>query len=214
MITIPNGFFATNDDAALKAKREELKRKLLNGDRVTISPNGQINTNDNSGGNIVVPEGKLASFYWYEDNPNLYQNEIAVMNRYFPHFRLGKLSDGRLYWHGAVQPTLLGRNKWHLQLVYENNHPNNATFGGSVRVYVIDPDIDDLNAQLDGQIPHLLRDSGGNTYLCTARQEDVRVGNTITSAASSLTWALKWIGVFELWLGGQVTRNEFAGHRF
>ncbi len=211
-IQVPPGKLAVDDDPA-KKKREELKKKLAEGKKVTISPNGQVNPNDNSGNNIQVPPGKLA-FYWYEQNQQLINDEIAAMNRYFPSFELGKLDDGRLFWFGTITPKIIGDSEWALQLVYENNHPSNSTYGGSVKVYSIEPDLEELSSELGENIPHLLKDSKNNVYLCTARKEDVRVDTVVTSAASSLAWAVKWISIFELWLAGDVTTEEFQGHSF
>lgn len=56
MIFIPTGKMAS--DATLAAKRAELKRKLLSGDRITLSNNGNAM---NGGNSISVPRGKLAS---------------------------------------------------------------------------------------------------------------------------------------------------------
>jgi hypothetical protein len=61
-------------------------------------------------------------------------------------------------------------------------------------------------------IPHLLRDHDGHVYLCTARPEDVKAGNIVTSAASSLAWAIKWISSFELYLAGDLSLTDFGAH--
>jgi len=53
---IPKGKFA--DDAALKAKREALKQKLLQGGKVTIKPTGNVTQGGDS--SITIPKGKLA----------------------------------------------------------------------------------------------------------------------------------------------------------
>ena len=186
-----------------------IRKMLAEGKKVNLT---HSMNSANSGCNIEIPPGKLASFYWYQRDPQLYQDEVAAMKRFFPTFQLGKLSDGKLYWYGKIRPKIIGNNEWHLQLVYENNHPDNSTYGGAIKVYVIDPDIDVMNSELGNTIPHLLRDSRGNTYLCTARKEDVQIGNVVTTAASTLTWAVKWVAVFELWLAGTITREQFAGH--
>ena len=54
---------SAEDDAIAKAKREELRQKLLNGGRIVISPN-----NDES--HIAIPTGKLAAKQWYEVDPS------------------------------------------------------------------------------------------------------------------------------------------------
>jgi hypothetical protein len=165
----------------------------------------------------------MPSFFWYEQNPRLLEAEKTAMNRIFPQFKMDKLDDGRMYWHGDVQPLRDGTT-WNLMAVYDHSHPHNHNYGGSVRIYTIEPDIDKLNRDLGGTIPHLLRDGLGNLFLCTARPEDVAPGiaqrqgqhivTEVTSASSSLLAAIKWITVFELWLNGEVKDHEFREHVF
>lgn len=217
-INVPKGKLAV--DAAAE-ERKKLREVLLKGDgevKITqggdAKPSSEVKPGD--GNTINVPKGKLAaSMYWYENDPELYQEEVMAMNKQFPQFELRKLSDGRLCWIGTIKPETVRENaQWMLQLVYDHNHPSNNNWGGSVRVYVIDPDLDSMNRQL-GSIPHLLRDPSGNIHLCTARKEDVKAGkNLSTSAVSSLAWAIKWICVFELWLAGDVSTDEFQNHVF
>jgi hypothetical protein len=166
---------------------------------------------------IVVPPGKLAgpSLYWYENDPELYQLEVQAMTRHespFRDFKLRKESDGRLAWIGQVSPGLLkgGKRTYTLHAVYDHNHPHNSTFGGSVKVYMLDPDLDEMSQRI--RIPHLLRDAAGSVYLCTARHEDFKAGRVTTSAASALAWAVKWISLFELYLSDEITYEQFAGH--
>ena len=218
IINVPRVRFAA--DAAAE-ERKKIREALLKGDsevKITQSGNAKpaSEVKPGDGNTINVPKGKLAaSMYWYENDPDLYREEVAAMNRQFPQFELKKLSDGRLCWIGTVKPTSVRENaSWMLMLVYDHNHPSNNNWGGSVRVYVIDPDLDELNRKLGG-IPHLLRDPSGNIHLCTARKEDVKTGrNLSTSAVASLAWAIKWICVFELWLAGDVTTDEFRNHTF
>ena len=217
-INVPKGKLAA--DAAAE-ERKKIREALLKGDgevKITQSGNAKpaSEVKPGDGNTINVPKGKLAaSMYWYENDPDLYREEVAAMNRQFPQFELKKISDGRLCWIGTVKPTSVRENaSWMLMLVYDHNHPSNNNWGGSVRVYVIDPDLDELNRKLGG-IPHLLRDPSGNIHLCTARKEDVKTGrNLSTSAVASLAWAIKWICVFELWLAGDVTTDEFRNHTF
>ena len=218
IINVPRVRFAA--DAAAE-ERKKIREALLKGDsevKITQSGNAKpaSEVKPGDGNTINVPKGKLAaSMYWYENDPDLYREEVAAMNRQFPQFELKKLSDGRLCWIGTVKPTSVRENaSWMLMLVYDHNHPSNNNWGGSVRVYVIDPDLDELNRKLGG-IPHLLRDPSGNIHLCTARKEGVKTGrNLSTSAVASLAWAIKWICVFELWLAGDVTTDEFRNHTF
>lgn len=156
----------------------------------------------------------MASFYWYEREPDLWRNEQLAMNMFFPQFRWSKLQDGRLSWVGEVRPRGESGGKWLLQLVYNNNHPSNSSYGGSIRVYAIQPDLDDLYQRFGG-LPHVLRDESGHLYLCTARQEDFSVSTkATTTAASSLGWACKWIFVFEEWAEGGYVGDEVFHHTY
>jgi len=168
---------------------------------------------------ILVPRGALAaSFYWYENEPELYGAEIEAMRRFFPRFQLQKERDGRLSWLGQVTPGLIANppRTYTLHLVYDHDHPHNNSYGGSVKVYCIDPDLEEIARGTF--IPHTLRDSRGHLYICTAASKDVKVGttvgSTVTTGASALAWAVKWIVVFELWLNNTVSDEQFKSHVF
>ena len=59
-ITIPCGRLAAEDDAALKAKREALKIKLLEGGKVTLKKDGSVTDDKGEDSTISIPKGKLA----------------------------------------------------------------------------------------------------------------------------------------------------------
>lgn len=163
---------------------------------------------------IDIPSGMLgASFYWYERDHQLYLGEVSAMQRFFPSFRLEKLSDGRLYWWGAFYPRTVNPNaRWVLQAVYNHNHPDKSCYGGSIRIYTIQPVLEELRQQIGESIPHVLTDDSGKNYLCTNRTEDMKTGTVSTSAASALSWAAKWIHCYELWQAGYMTKEQFARH--
>jgi hypothetical protein len=148
---------------------------------------------------------------WYERDPQLLRDEQRAMNRFFGQFQLMKLSDGKLAWEGSVVPKVLGDHQWYLQVVYDHNHPHNNDYGGSLRVYSIMPDLDELEDE-HGSLPHTLHDSKGHVYLCTSRPGDFKVGTTQTTAAAALGWAIKWIAAFELWINGDISDRQFSGH--
>jgi hypothetical protein len=212
-----SGSEPTTDNEALREKRRKIREALRNNQQIKVTPQGNLTTNPQDPG-IVVPEGKLASFYWYETDPDLYRAEVEAMRKFFPAFRLEKESDGRLSWIGQVTPGLIGRypNTYMLQAVYDHSHPSNSSWGGSVKVYSVDPPLEEL---ADGQrIPHTLPDDQGEIYICTARKDDVRAGRTagskVTTAAVAISWAVKWLSVFELWKNDEVSDEEFEGHAF
>jgi hypothetical protein len=210
------GVFAADD--ALTRKRKEIAERLRTGQRVEVTGEGELQDPNSPGDKkgdgktLTVPEGKLASrYYWYERDEKLLKAEKAVMRNSFPQFKLDKLSDGRLYWEGQLKP--LGDNDitWTLMAIYDNDHPNNGTYGGSIKVYSVDPDLDKLQRDLAPQgLPHVIRDGNGNIYMCTARMEDFQSGRVVTSASAALRWAVKWTFTVTLWLKGDIGSEIFG----
>ena len=214
-ISIPTGKLAA-DDAALKAKREALKKKLMGGEKITLKGDGNVTGTSNAkDATICIPKGKLAS-QWYESNPTLLEAEKAAMLKCFPNFELGKLDDGRLYWTGELAPgvyeTKFGRKKsYYVMAVYQNNHPNQQ-MGSSVYVYLVAPDVKDIIQECGFRPSHLLQDSVGEVYLCTTEAGFVQTGNTVTTAATVLAWAVKWLLAYELVLTGDLSEEKFNEH--
>ena len=215
-ISIPTGKLA--DDAALAAKRAELKRKLLEGGKITLKKDGGATGGPGEASSISIPTGKLASNQWYENDPELFELEKIAMARAFEGFELGKLDDGRLYWIGDVTPgvyeTKFGRSErktYTLMAVYEQNHPHQR-MGSSVHIYPVLPDVQDLIDFCGFRPSHLLVDSNGQNYLCTAESGDTKAGSTVTTAASVLAWAVKWLTAYELVLTGDLSKEKFNQH--
>lgn len=112
--------------------------------------------------------------------------------------------------------------KYDLLLVYDNDHPK-VRYGSSVKAYLLNPTVDQLQDIVNRtsgvsskNIPHLLRDGNGELYLCSADTSDVSTSldskGGITSAATSLRFALRWINIFELGLIDPVTWSKFHRH--
>ena len=214
-IFIPKGKLAAEDDAALKAKREELKKKLLEGGKITLKNNGSATDNKGAESSISIPKGKLAG-QWYENDPTLLEMEKVAILRAFPNFELEIMDDGRLAWIGKLNVGVYETKykepmEYHVMAVYNNNHPQQV-MGSSVRIYPVLPDIDDLINKIGFRPSHLLRDSSENLYLCTNEAGNVQTGNTITSAASVLGWACKWLLSYELVLTGDLSKEKFNEH--
>jgi len=198
---------SNNNQRPSNAKLAEMLRK---GQPVKISQKGNVKGNDGEESNIKIPKGKLALQQWYDNDPELLEGEKKAMEKAFPYFNLFKLPDGRLAWQGELQIGVLGDNKWEVAAVYNNNHPE-ARMGSSVKVFLMNPSIDDLIANTGWRPTHLLNSEDG-VYLCTANAEDIRTGNLVTTAASVLAWAVKWLMAFELVLTGDLTQEEFNRH--
>ena len=174
-----------------------------------------------AGNNIVTPPGKLAvALQWYEKDPSLLVAEKAAMAKAFPNFQLEQIGDGRLAWTGTLTPGIWkgfwaaeddfsARQTWEVMAIYENNHPNQQ-MGSSVKVFLLYPTIETVIEQIGWTPHHLLYDPISNKkYLCTARAEDVKVGETSTSAASVLAWAMRWLMSFELVMTGDLSKELF-----
>ncbi|MDR2425521.1 MAG: hypothetical protein LBD59_12535 [Prevotellaceae bacterium] len=206
VIIIPKGRLA-NADA--EKRNKELARKLLNGEKVKIGKKGSVTGKDEDA-TITAPPGILALNQWYENMPNLLEDEIEAMERAFPDFDLQKLEDGRLAWTGSLNIGVLGDNEWEVAAIYQNNHPT-QTMGSSIHVHLIQPDIESIIEDLGWAPQHLLRSDDG-LYLCTARADDTSVGTVTTTAASTLAWAVKWLMAFELVLTGDLSQEKFNQH--
>lgn len=160
-------------------------------------------------------------FYWYQSDPDLYQAEVAAMQKFFPAFKIFQLEDGsgRLYWRGKVQPTGQGGMIWDLMLIYKNDHPkaSEGDWGGSVQILPVKPRLKDIAQQLPIDpnrglglgLPHIYHDNFGRNeeyFICTADPKYFKAGQArSTSAASALSWACKWIILCEMWLNGEIS---------
>lgn len=206
-------------DAAAE-RRQQLAAQLLRGEEVMVTQQGAIRPASERGSSdvaITVPEGKLAaaSLYWYERDPQLFQGELEAMNHFFPLFRPDRLPDGRMSWLGSLTSGVPGSNRiWHLQVVYDHDHPHNDSYGGSISVFSIEPDLNAIAEQLGESIPHTLRHGDtGELSICTVEQSSFKAGADHSStAASSLAWAAKWIAAFELWMLGEISTEQFESH--
>ena len=163
----------------------------------------------------------MAGYYWYQSDPGLYEAEVAAMQKFFPSFQINQLQDGsgRLYWRGKVQPTGEGGMVWDLMLIYKNTHPHaeEGEYGGSVQILPVKPRLVDIASQLPIipekglglGLPHIYRSNFGRNeeyFICTADPKYFKAGqNHSTSAASSLSWACKWIVLVEMWLNGEIS---------
>ena len=213
---IPEGKLATDDAAA--RKRKELKERLLAGKSVSVGKSGDVGT-ANGHKVSLIPDGKLAA-QWYETNRMLFEAEKQAMKEKFPDFTLDKLDDGRLFWFGTLAPGIYEskfgiKKEYAVMAIYNNNHPEQC-MGSSVRVYPVEPEVEELSETLykaTGEYPyHLLRDSTDNKYLCTNNAEDQKIGSTVTTAASVLLWAVKWLMSYELVLTGDLDVKLFNKH--
>lgn len=176
----------------------------------------------------LVPKTVVSADQWYEKNPDLLTAEKAAMYDFQgKKARFCILKDGRACWMVHCQPSIAGRDKrycraYDIALIYDNDHPQ-ARYGSSVKAYLLNPTVDQLQDIVNRtsgvspkNIPHLLRDGNGELYLCSADTRDVSTSldskGGITSAATSLRFALRWINIFELGLIDPETWGKFQRH--
>ena len=208
LVTQP-GKLATENDAAAKI-RADLAKKLREGKPIEIASSGDVTGQTGEKPKLVTQPGKLAYTQWYERDPQRLADEKELMHETFPQFELGKLEDGRLYWNGSLKLNVLPNGwPWEIAAIYTNDHPQ-AVMGSSVRVLLLNPSIEQVIDALGYRPHHLLYDEQDGTYLCTTRAEDVSVGTSYeTTAAQTLTWAVKWLTALELVLAGDLSPNLF-----
>ncbi len=185
---------------------------------------------ENSGVKIdkpsVVPPGIVSSDQWYKRNPDLLLAEKAAMYDFMGNKAKFKiLGDGRACWQVNIRPVIAGKDKkdcrsYDLALIYDNDHPK-VRYGSSVRAYFLKPTVEDLLEIVNRSpnvnpktIPHLFTDDNGERYMCSADKKNVSDDLTtgITSAATSLRYAMRWINIFELGLIDPTTWELFHDH--
>jgi hypothetical protein len=127
-----------------------------------------------------------------------------------------------MYWIITIQPVVCGkRKKWSFLAVYDSDHPQ-ARWGGSVKFYPVSPNYAEMQEMVNRSfvtpksIPHTLRDDNRQIYLCTQHMNNIHhgqhKGELITTAASCLRYAMRWVTVFELGLIDQETWDLFQDH--
>ena len=200
-------------------KRQELAKKIKDGSEIELGKSGNVTGEEQA--KITAKAAHLAS-QWYENQPELLEDEIEAMHEVFPQFELTTIDDPNSRWHrckawrGILRPGVYEDCAWDVLAIYSPNHPI-AQMGGSVCVYLIDPSIEDVIAALGKRPFHLIQDGEGGQYLCTSRRIDIsdgdRVGDHVTSAVNTLTQAVRWLTACELVCTGDMTMDEFDAER-
>ena len=152
-----------------------------------------------------------SSYLWYEKDRSLYEAEIIAMKKFFPQFKETKTENGILSWQGKINSPIGDGTKWELLLIYDNDHPHIDSVIGSVKVYLVNPKLEDLEEKLEEKIPLLLKDLEGNLHIPTIMESDLQNNDTILTAVAYLGRAIKWIAFYELWLAGDLSTDEFNG---
>lgn len=210
-------------------QRKNLAEDILKNKTLTMDSNGVIS----GAGSSLSPETENCTYVkpgvfavpnadqWYQRNPMLFQAEINAMAKQHPDAQYGFMkSNGDMYW---ILTLKIGSycEPYRVMLKYNKDHPNNSTYGGSIKAILLDPSIDILferaySSERPG-IPHLLGGEGPDsyTYLCTRRSVDVHDGKIMSSSAAQVAcWAAEWIANFEIGLEDKRVWNKFCGDHF
>lgn len=207
-----------------------LRDSLVNGEDLEVNQDGTIRNpidpsseSSISRGNGFKPvEKAVVAVEWYQTNPKLKELEIKAMMDIKPDAKYGYMPDGKMYWTIRLQPVVVGKRKdWTFLAVYDSDHPQQR-WGGSVKYYPAKPNYSEMLKMLQKaypgtiQVPHTLRDEKNNIYICTQDQDLVHAshekGGLVTSAASCLRFAMRWVTVFELSLIDPKTWELFQQH--
>jgi hypothetical protein len=204
-----------------------MRTNLVNGE-VRVNPDGTVynpgtratqSSIANGDSFKPVPKATVAA-QWYETNPDLQRAEIVAMADTKPDATWGYLPNGKMYWTINLRPVNAkgeARN-WVLLGVYDEDHPQQR-WGGSVKFYPVSPNYDEMmelvrkSSVTPKRIPHLLRDNDGQVYMCSQDRNRIEAGHNrgdrVTTAATGLRFAMRWINVFELGLIDQKTWDLF-----
>ncbi len=229
---LKEGCFAANESANDEIKKlgEAIKKEenlYLNSQGAFVTEKDKQNlpqtenlnrVNNDPFAALEIPANKDQ---WYNKNRALFEAEVAVMREKYPDAVLGFLkTTGNMYWvfraeiAKSVEP-------WTFLLEYEKNHPHNHSYGGSIKVQLLQsPSLEDLKkkAELFGRpgVPHLVTGKRADTgeqypYLCTRFPKDIQQGKDIvTSAVQVAGWAADWAVHYECGLRDKEVWNKWV----
>ena len=183
------------------------KRKTLvikRGGIITSKDDPEIRPEE--GNHTEVKPGSFAadrfSDQWYRKKPIIFQAEIEEMKKYYPDAEYGFLqSSGNMFWIVKLNITESGIiPSLRVMLMYDKDHPNATSYGGSVKCILLDPD--------------LLTENGSFVYLCTRQPDELtscRQSNTTAVQAAGL--AADWYVTFLLGLKDkEIWNHKFCGN--
>lgn len=204
LVTQP-GKLAVLDPDKLKTKK--VADMLKKGQPLPLGDGGDVTGKEQT--KLVTQPGKLAA-QWYQDNPQMLEDEKDLMRQSpFSDFELYRLNDGSLCWIGTLRPGIMKDIEWEVMAVYPNNYPA-PRMGGSVRVYLRNPTVQNVHDALGYWPHHLINDGEGGRFLCTTRAEDLQYSRySYSTAVTTLALAVKWLTALELVMVGELDENLF-----
>lgn len=138
--------------------------------------------------------GKYVDGYiapWFEEKPELLEQEIMLMRRHYPDFMLKKTIDGNLCWIGIVKPIIVRKNaEYELLLSYDNYRK---------------PSDDSMLIDI------ITTDFATNSNMRIWLNRRFNKINRLYSncAATCITKTIKLLNAYELFLAGYIDEREF-----
>lgn len=213
----------TNPADELAAIRESILRGepltyRSDGSAITSEPDKDEQISSTQTANLNETKKNAFAAQWYQGNHDLMNAEIDLMSKKYPDAEVSFLKDGRMAWTNSAN-IKIGNKKypWTFTLIYDSTHPNNSTYGGSIKVFLTEPTIRELQVRATKAgrtgIPHLRRDKYNNTFLCTNTTDDVSDGTKeVSTAVTFLNWAISWAYHYEMGLLDENCWNKFCSH--
>ena len=194
------------DPTKIKSAKKVAK-DLVEGRPVQLGDKGDTTGKERT--ELTTQPGKLAA-QWYERDPQMLDDEIDLMRQStFKNFELYKLEDGSMCWIGTVKPGFMEDMEWELLAIYPPNYPT-PVMGGTVRVYLRQPTVEDVHDALGYYPHHLINDGEGGKFLCTTRAEDLtNTAHSYSTAVTTLALAVKWLTALELVMIGELSEADF-----
>ena len=188
---------------------DQLERITKQADEITdyVVVNGQLVPKSQA--NSVSADKKIDMpkkpvYYWYDKDEKgraLYKFELQCLEKFKKsynnpafNYKAQIRSDGRLEVLIAMpfKPSeKIGWEIWKFQMLFDHDHPTmtreNTTFGGSIKVYPISPNVDGFH--------HLVRGENGRTYVCQVEEEMAAEVNSY----AALQNVIRWLTVYYIW---------------
>jgi len=139
------------------------------------------------------------SLFWYKNKNSNLETEKALVAFNFPEFKIDtNEEDGRLFWHGEIISSQ--GTKYNIQIVYDNDFKGQSN---KIHTYFIEPDLLELQSELNVKLPFLFKDSSNLPQL------QFKTKGNKSTALYYIRQSIKWINNFESWSKKDITLKEF-----
>jgi hypothetical protein len=131
-----------------------IRNSIVRGQPLTFRGDGSAVTSASDDGHISstqmsnigeTKKNAFASSQWYQRNKALMNAEIDLMSRQYPDASVSFMKDGRMAWKYTANVKVGNISRqWTFLLIHDADHPRNVAYGGSIKVYVVSPTVQEL----------------------------------------------------------------------